>query len=102
MGTKVPKSVGDYPSFGVDLGVCCTSCGRIVVFRASEVEAYLKMRGLRTSLPVETSIFKCRCGSRRVNTIGVPIDKRPPPHTVFGQTLNPLYVMRPGRKLPPA
>jgi hypothetical protein len=98
MGTKVPKTVGEYGAFDLDLGVVCGTCGRVAVFQGFEVEAFFKARGVRTSLPVDTRLFTCRCGSKKVTTIGVPIDKRPGPYALLGQRLAPLYVLNPGMK----
>ena len=98
MGTKVPKAVGEYSAFDLDLGVVCGGCGRVAVFQGFEVDAFFKARGVRTSLPLDTRLFSCRCGSKDITTIGVAIANRPAPFALLGKRLVPIYIMNPGVK----
>jgi len=98
MATKVPKAIGDYSAFDLDLGVVCCDCGRVAVFQGFEVDAFFRARRVRTSLPVDTRLFSCRCGSKSITTIGVPIANRPEPFALLGKRLVPIYIMNPGLK----
>jgi hypothetical protein len=90
-------SIGEYPRFGIDLGVVCKRCGRTTVFDPADVARYFYEREIPRSLPVDTSLFKCRCGSRKVKTIGVPIEWRPDPLPPPPWRLDPLYVKDEGK-----
>lgn len=94
MGVRVPKSLSDYPRFGADLAVICKACGRIAIFDAAATTMYLYSRRKPTSLPVDTSLFKCKCGSRNLVTEAFPIAGRPSPLPIVG--LLPLYIRAPG------
>lgn len=98
MGTRVPQSLSEYPRFGVDLGVVCKECGRTAVFDAGKVAMAFTQRNISAGLPVDTRLFKCKCGCRDVVTIGVPIEWRPDPLPIPPVRLVPLYVKEPGKR----
>ena len=98
MGIKVPKTVADYPSFGLDLGIVCDACGRTAVFKASDVDAFFSLRRIPTRIPLNTSIFTCKCGNQKVRAIGVEVGRRPSPHESYGRLLHPIYVIPPTKR----
>lgn len=98
MGTRVPKQISDYPSFGLDFGVSCQACGRTAVYRPIDVEAFFSVRSISTKLPVKVDVFSCKCGSRDVKPIGVEISRRPSPGDSYGRMLHPIYIIRPTKR----
>ena len=94
MGTKVPKSIDDYPSFGLDLGIRCAGCNRVAVFKPVDVVAFFAVRNLSTRLPVNVSVFSCKCGSRELTAIAVPVGRRPAPSEMYGRMMQPIYVLK--------
>ncbi|MGY2732413.1 hypothetical protein [Sphingomonas sp. UYP23] len=95
MGTKVPKQISDYPSFGLDFGISCQACGRIAVYRPVDVDAFFSVRSISTKLPVAVDVFTCKCGSRDVKPVGVAVARRPSPQDSYGRMLHPMYILRP-------
>jgi len=90
-------SIGEYPRFQIDLGVVCARCGRTTVFDAGAVAWHFTQKGIRKTLPVDTRLFKCRCGSRDIKTIAVPVESRPNPLPKPPVRLVPLYVKDEGK-----
>lgn len=98
MGVRVPKDLAEYPRFGIDLAIVCESCGRIVVFDAGRAAMFYFRKGVKTSVPLDTSMFVCKCGSKSVRSAGVPIESRPDPLPAAPPRLDPLYVFNEGRR----
>jgi hypothetical protein len=92
MGTRVPKSISEYPRFGVDFGVVCERCGRTAVFDPMAVVMFFHARKIPVTLPPDVSSFRCRCGSRRMRPIGVPTNRRVD-RAARAARLFPLYVL---------
>ncbi|NYT43092.1 hypothetical protein HZY97_20120 [Sphingomonas sp. R-74633] len=89
--------MAEYPQFGIDLAIVCESCGRIVVFDAGKAALFYFRKRLKTALPLDTSMFVCKCGSKNVRSAGVPIESRPDPLPPAPPRLDPLYVHSEGR-----
>lgn len=92
MGTKTPRTIGDYGRWGLDIGVRCRSCRRLAVFEAGEVMKHFMLKGWDLRAPVDAGRFRCACRSRDVETIAVQVDCRPEPLPARKAILTPIYV----------
>ncbi len=92
MGTRTPKTIGDFTRWKLDVGVRCRSCGRLAVFDASEMMQHFIQKKWTMQVPIDASRFRCACRSRDVETIAVHIDHRPKPLPPRKPVLTPIYV----------
>jgi hypothetical protein len=78
-----------------------TCGGTLCLYKYSTIPImYFFARKVRTTLPIDTSLFRCGCGSRDVKAIGVPIASRPEALPGEAPGLAPLYVKEPRRPRP--
>ncbi|TVV76025.1 hypothetical protein [Sphingomonas solaris] len=97
MGTRLPRHLVDYARFELDVGVRCARCDRLAVFDPADVLKHFTAKRWPTTIPLTPEPFRCRCGSREVRTVAVPVVLRPQPLPAPRLLLTPIYTQEPRR-----